>query len=109
MRAAHYLFAKIQENNPAAKEPNWQSWAEEFDRILRIDKRDHVHVREVIDFVQADNIPRNGGFCWAVNVMSPSTLRGKYDRLAAEMVARGKTGLEKKDAIRPEGRKGLVI
>lgn len=80
MKAARYLFGKMRENNPDAKEPNWQAWAREVDRILRIDLRDKDELRRVIDWCQSDSF-------WQGNVLSPGNLRKHYDRLAMNMRA----------------------
>jgi hypothetical protein len=78
MKAAKYLFSKIRENNAGAKEPTWQQWAREFDRIFRIDGRDTNDVRVVIDWSQADPF-------WLTNILSPAKLRKQYDRLKLAM------------------------
>lgn len=78
MKAARYLFKKIRENNETAKEPNFQSWARAFDEIFRIDARDPRQVAAVIDFSQADEF-------WFKNILSPATLRKKFDALTVKM------------------------
>jgi hypothetical protein len=84
MRAARYLFSKVQANNPEAKEPNWQTWAREFDRLFRIDKRPPVAVRALIDWCQADTF-------WQVNILGPAKLRKQYDALTVKMKKAGTT------------------
>ena len=80
MKAARYLFSKIRGNNPKAKEPNWQSWARDFDLIFRVDKRDREEVRRLIDFSQSDPF-------WLTNVLSPSSFRKHFDALTLKAKA----------------------
>lgn len=85
------LRDRILKNKPDRKNPNvkGQSWYENaagaIDKMLRIDKRDPNRIREVIEFCQADNEPRNGNFCWAKNILSGKKLRKQFDRLEEDM------------------------
>lgn len=74
----HFL-AKIREKKPDFKEPNKEAWIKEFDRLLRIDGRQKERVKAVIDW-----IPKND--FWFRNILSPSKLREKFDRLELECV-----------------------
>lgn len=74
MRFAKFLFKCIQKNNPKAKEPNFQTWAGEFDKIIRIDERPEKELVSVIRFCQSDAF-------WHTNILSPGSLRKQYDRL----------------------------
>lgn len=88
LRLATYLFNCIRLNRPEFKQPDLQTWAKHVDLMLRIDKREPEHVREVIKWAQADNTPRDGtGFCWAVNILSTLKLRKQFDQLAIKMEA----------------------
>jgi len=78
MKAARYLFGKIVANNPAAKEPPWQSWAKLFDLIFRVDERSTEDVRRLIDWSQQDAF-------WLKNILSPAALRKQFDRLTLAM------------------------
>lgn len=68
------LFKYIKQNNPKAKEPNFQTWAKTFDLILRVDKREPEEIKKVIAWCQNDNF-------WFKNILSPEKLRKQYDRL----------------------------
>lgn len=88
LRLATYLFNCIRLNRPEFKQPDLQAWAKHVDLMLRLDKRDAEHVREVIKWAQADNVPQEGsGFCWAVNILSTAKLRKQFDQLAIKMAA----------------------
>ncbi len=80
MKASRYLFGKMIANNPKAKEPNWQSWAQEFGLILRIDGRTSEEIRALIDFSQVDPF-------WRTNILSPGKLRKKFDELTLKAQA----------------------
>jgi len=77
-RLAKFLYQNIIKNRPEFKKPNLQSWAKEFDKILRIDKRQLVEVKSLITWVQNDSFEMS-------NVMSPGKLRKRYDQLAIKM------------------------
>ena len=100
LRLATFLFNCIRKNRPEFKQPDLQTWAKHVDLMLRIDKREPEHVREVIKWAQADNTPRDGtGFCWAVNILSTLKLRKQFDQLAIKMEAAqsGKLGAHGED------------
>ncbi|WP_051624048.1 hypothetical protein [Clostridium akagii] len=77
-RLSQYLFNHIKENNPNAKEPNFETWSRHFDYILRIDKRDIEEVKAIIKWCQHDSF-------WYMNILSPDKLRKKYDTLVLQM------------------------
>lgn len=77
-RLASYLFNFIKRNNNQAKEPNFQSWAKQFDYILRIDKRNIEDVQHVISWCQNDSF-------WNKNILSPDKLRKHFDKLYLQM------------------------
>lgn len=73
------LAAKLKElilhNNPKAKVPNdLQKWAQEIDRMIRIDKRTPEEIKAVIEFSQNDSF-------WSANILSAKALRKQFDRL----------------------------
>ena len=75
------LFTYIKNNNPEAKEPNFQSWAKSIDLMLRKDKRTAEGIRQMIMFSQ------NNDF-WKGNILSTSKLREKYDQLVVQSRSR---------------------
>jgi hypothetical protein len=75
---ASELFNLILVNNPKAKKPNLQTWAKQFDLIIRIDKRDIDEIRTVINWTQRDSF-------WMGNILSPKTLRKQFDKLTIQM------------------------
>lgn len=51
---AKYLFEKIKGNNPKQKEPNFDSWANDFRLMREKDNRELQEIKDVIDWCQAD-------------------------------------------------------
>jgi hypothetical protein len=88
-RLANYLFELIKKNNPNHKKPNLQKWADDMDKILRIDKRPAKEVKLVIEFTQKDSF-------WKSNVLSVTKLRDKYDQLNIKRLEVGKKDSTKK-------------
>jgi hypothetical protein len=54
LRASHDLFELMRRNNNTHKEPNWQSWAQTIDKIVRIDKQSKQQLHRVLVFSQHD-------------------------------------------------------
>ncbi|OAK20819.1 hypothetical protein [Bacillus wiedmannii] len=79
--AAKYLFEMIKGNNPKQKEPNFESWANEFRLLRERDNRELQDIKDVIDWCQADAF-------WQGNILSPKKLREKFDQLTIQMNAR---------------------
>jgi DNA replication protein DnaD len=77
-RLAAYLFNYIKKNNDKAKEPNFQTWAKEFEKVLRIDNRELEEVKKLIAWCQSDSF-------WHLNILSPKKFREKYDQLLITM------------------------
>ena len=75
---AKYLFELIKGNNPKQKEPNFDSWANEFRLMRERDNREAQEIKDVIDWCQADPF-------WQGNILSPKKLREKFDQLTIQM------------------------
>lgn len=75
---AKYLFEKIKGNNPKQKEPNFDSWANDFRLMRERDNREPQEIKDVIDWCQADPF-------WQGNILSPKKLREKFDQLTIQM------------------------
>ena len=72
------LLNEIKKNKPDFLEPNLQLWAKDFEKMLRIDKRGHRRIPEVIRWCQQDDF-------WQSNILSPSKLRKQFDKLEMQM------------------------
>jgi len=77
-RLSLLLFRLMKKNNPKLKPPNLNKWAEDMDKILRIDKRITSDVERVIRWAQADDF-------WYSAVLSPSKLRKQIDTITLKM------------------------
>jgi len=70
-------------NNPTAKAAKMgacecQRWAEDFDKLIRLDGRDPPTIESVMRWAQNHHF-------WKLNILSPDKLRKQYDRLWLEM------------------------
>ncbi|MDA2480606.1 DNA replication protein DnaD [Bacillus cereus] len=81
INGAKYLFGKIKGNNSKQKEPNFESWANEFRLLRERDNRELQDIKDVIDWCQADPF-------WQGNILSPKKLREKFDQLTIQMKSR---------------------
>ena len=77
-RLAELLHTLILSHNPNAKEPDLSKWAQEIDRMIRIDERDPQEIENIIRWCQGDEF-------WYANILSAKKLREKYDQLTAHM------------------------
>jgi phage replication O-like protein O len=78
LKAAEWLFAKVQMVAPTAQTPNWPSWSNEIRLMRNALKVSHHDICEVFKWANADQF-------WQTNVMSPAKLREKWDTLKAQM------------------------
>lgn len=82
LTCAEYIFAKVLLVNPTAKTPNWPKWANDIRLLREQDKRSHREICELFKWANADSF-------WRVNVLSPATLRDKWDSLQAKRINAG--------------------
>ena len=80
-RLASLLFDLIRQRKADFRQPNWQRWARDMDRLLRRDKREPERVEAVMRWCQADPF-------WQANILSPAALRRQFDRLELQMQQR---------------------
>ncbi|GIO25359.1 hypothetical protein J11TS1_39400 [Oceanobacillus sp. J11TS1] len=78
LQLAELLFKKIKENNPNAKKPNLESWADTFRKIMEIDKKPGKEIQDLILWSQQHHF-------WYKNILSADKLRKQFDRLQLEM------------------------
>ena len=71
------LFNRIKRNNDEAKEPNYQTWADDFRKLIELDGKSVDNVRLVIEWCQQDSF-------WKANILSAKKLRDKYDQLKVQ-------------------------
>lgn len=78
LELAKLLYKMIKDNNPAwYVKPNWDNWAGDIDKTIRLDKRTAEQVEWMINWVQNDSF-------WKQNILSPSKLREKFNTLVVK-------------------------
>jgi hypothetical protein len=92
MDNAELLLELILKNNPEAKKPNLDKWADEFRKIRDIDNRTDEQVKYLIKWSQADSF-------WHRNIRSPEKLRKQWDQLVLEV--KGKKAQKPKNEYQP--------
>ncbi|RPJ97261.1 hypothetical protein CW357_00930 [Rummeliibacillus sp. TYF005] len=78
MKLANFFISKIRENDQKFKDPNKQTWCDDFRKLIELDKRDKHEISKLIKWVQQDDF-------WKSNVLSPSKLRKRYSELLIKM------------------------
>lgn len=78
LKLAELLFKKIKENNPSAKEPNLENWANVFRLMMERDGRAGKDIQDLILWSQSHHF-------WYKNILSADKLRKQFDRLQLEM------------------------
>ncbi len=81
-----YLFEEIQKRMPKFKKPNMKEWAAVMHRMVRIDKREVFEIMEVITWLKNDD-------WYAANILSPTSLRKKFDEIVSKMMLKDKKTL----------------
>ncbi len=75
LKLAKLLYELIKKENPAwYLKPNWDKWAEDIEKIVRIDGRTYEQVEWMVRWTQADSF-------WRQNILSPAKLRAKFNDL----------------------------
>lgn len=78
LKAAEWIFSKVQTVAPSAQKPNWPSWSNDIRLMRNALEVTHHDICEVFKWANADHF-------WQTNVMSPAKLREKWDTLKAQM------------------------
>lgn len=73
------LLESIRKINPKFKEPNLQNWSKDFDKIIRLDKREIKDITDLIDWIYQNDF-------WKSNILSPGKLRKQFDNLYTKMI-----------------------
>ena len=71
---AKEIFRLIRNINPDHKEPDLKNWANTIRLMVEIDKRTHEQIIKLYKLVNANDF-------WQKNILSPKTLRDKWDRM----------------------------
>lgn len=97
---AKLLFELMLLNNPSAKEPNLEKWANDFLLMREKDNRTDEQIKYLINWTQKDDF-------WSTNILSPAKLRKQFDALVVKIkkekaktqpkVVKGKKELREED------------
>lgn len=71
---ARWMYGAQLKVNASAKQPNFDTWADEVRLMHEIDKRAHRDICELFQFAKNDSF-------WSANIQSPGKLRDKWDTL----------------------------
>jgi len=88
LAVAKFIWGRILILSPKAKEPNFDSWADSIRLMREADSRTHDEICQIFTWANQHKF-------WKTNILSPPTLREKFDRLTIEMQAgtqNGQTG-----------------
>ena len=75
---AELLYQSILVNDEKFKMPNLYGWAENIDRLIRIDDRSPEEIKNVIMFATSNDF-------WKSNILSTKKLRDKFGTLVIQM------------------------
>lgn len=78
MDNAKLLFELMLQNNPSAKNPNFDKWADDFRLMRERDNRTDEAIKYLIKWTQNDTF-------WRTNILSPAKLRKQFDALVVKI------------------------
>ena len=82
MELALFMRGKIKNFLPESKEPNLESWANEFRLVREKDQRTHEDIKSLFSWA-------NNNDFWRSNILTPEKLRKKWDTLTAQKNSNG--------------------
>lgn len=71
---SNLLLDLIRERRKSFKQPDIQKWADEINKMIRIDKRSPDEIEKIIKWCQANDF-------WQNNILSTNKLRKQFDQL----------------------------
>ena len=78
------LISSIRLTKPDFKSPSIDSWANEIEKMLRIDKRKVEICKKIIEWLPKAPTSSNG-FSWSTNILCAASFRKQFDKLELEM------------------------
>jgi len=84
MKLSRYLYKVLQKSNPNQKEPNWQNWCSDFDRLIRINCASPSDIQKVINHAH-DPANSTDKFSWIPNLRSPKKVREHFEKIFLQM------------------------
>lgn len=98
---SQWMFSKIVEILPKAKQPDYGLWARDIRLMREVDKKTDEEIREVFSWANSDSF-------WRANILSPSKLRKQFDRLVLQMGEKQGYRQESDDDDEPEETPELI-
>lgn len=86
------LLNAIRQTAPHLKEPNLTAWAQEMDKMIRLDDRAPGGIRNIISLIPADSF-------WSGVILSPKNLRKNFDKLVVALRRPAMTQYEKNQQL----------
>lgn len=83
LKAAEWIFGKVQGIAPTAQQPNWPAWANDIRLMRGALEVTHHDICETFRWANADQF-------WQTNILSPAKLRAKWQTLKAQMSQPGR-------------------
>ncbi|MGJ7133163.1 replication protein [Morganella morganii] len=87
LKAAEWIYGKVQIVCPTAQEPTWHSWANDIRLMRQVDGRTHEEICRLFQWANKDTF-------WCSNVLCPAKLREKWPTLViqSQQSGRGQRG-----------------
>lgn len=87
LKAAQWIYSKVQIVCPTASEPTWHSWANDIRLMRQVDGRTHEEICRLFQWANKDTF-------WCSNVLCPAKLREKWPTLViqSQQPGRGQRG-----------------
>jgi uncharacterized protein YdaU (DUF1376 family) len=76
-KAVRWMFERVREVDATAKEPSWDTWANDMRLMREQDNRTHRDACELFGWANKDSF-------WRSNIMSPAKLREKWSTLSVK-------------------------
>ena len=90
---AEYLFEEMKKNNPEARKPDFNKWANDIRLMMEIDKRKEEQVRNMITWSQSNDF-------WKGIILSAKKLREKYDQMKVQALKQNNAAAPKSDSVK---------
>ncbi|WP_025154242.1 replication protein [Morganella morganii] len=92
LKAAQWIYGKVQIICPTAQEPTWHSWANDIRLMRQVDGRTHEEICRLFQWANKDPF-------WCSNVLCPAKLREKWPTLVIQSQQPGRA--QQKPSGRP--------
>lgn len=98
---AEFLKTSIESYLPGFIPKNLSSWAHDFDKMIKLDKRDPSAIKRLIEWIKGNEF-------WKANILSVKKLREKFDQITlkmqSEQQAKPKNKTEQQEAYQRESK-----